>query len=342
VRADRAKDSALPESGSTIHPVISYRFGPEDLGRVRFATSPLFEIAASLDVLREPAKHAMHAPWVAAARTRVADLDLSLLEAVVPSSGYRPDFVHPPPDRPRAGFASELERVRATPADQVARDLAWAYEGRELPAAARVLLDDPARGLEELTAVITAYWRRAIEPHWPAIRATLEADIAYRASRLAAGGPLAAFADLHELVSWRDGALVVDRPYESAVDLGGRGLLLVPVAFAWPELWAMIDPPWQPAIVYAPRGVATLWEPAEQAADALADLLGRRRARILSGLGSPATTQELALRLAASTAGVSEHLAVLRRAGLVAGRRDGRAVRYVRTPAGDALVTACR
>ena len=95
--------------------MIAYRFGPEDLGRVRFAISPLFEIAASLDVLRDPARHAMHAPWVATARERLAGLDLALLDAVVPSSGYRPDFVHPPPERPRAGFASELARVRATP-----------------------------------------------------------------------------------------------------------------------------------------------------------------------------------------------------------------------------------
>ena len=86
--------------------MIAYRFGPEDLGRVRLAISPLFEIAASLDTLRDPARHAMHAPWVAFARERLANLDLSLLEAVVPAEGYRPDFVHPPPERPRAGFAS--------------------------------------------------------------------------------------------------------------------------------------------------------------------------------------------------------------------------------------------
>jgi DNA-binding transcriptional ArsR family regulator len=320
--------------------VISYRFGPEDLGRVRFAISPLFEIAASLDVLREPHRHAMHAPWIAAAGERLAGLDLSLLEAVVPPAGhYRPDFVHPPPERPRGGFASELARVRATPPAQVARDLEWAWKGSP-PPAARVLLDDHERGMERLAAVMTAYWRRVIEPHWPAIRATLEADIAYRAGRLAAGGPLAAFADLHELVSWRDGALVVDRRHESTVELAGRGLLLVPVAFAWPELWAMIDPPWQPAVVYAPRGIGTLWAPAEQSPEALGDLLGARRAAILAGLARPATTQELAQRLAASPAGVSEHLSVLRRAGLVAGRREGRTVRYARTPAGDALVDA--
>ena len=309
--------------------MIAYRFGPEDLGRVRFAISPLFEIAASLDVLRDPARHAMHAPWVATARERLAGLDLGLLEAVTPPVGYRQE-------RPRAGFASELARVRATPAEQVARDLDWSYAGGAPPAAARVLLDDPPRGMAQLAEVITAYWKRVIEPHWPAIRATLEADIAYRAGRLAEGGPLAAFADLHEEVGWRDGALVVDRAYEATVELAGRGLLLVPVAFAWPQLWAMIDPPWQPAVVYAPRGVATLWEPAEQAPGALADLLGRRRAAILTAL--PATTQELARAHAASAAGVSEHLAVLRRAGLVSGHRDGRAVRYARTAAGDALV----
>jgi len=320
--------------------VIVYEFGPEDLGRVRFAISPLFEIAASLDVLRDPSRHAMHAPWVRTARERLGGLDLSLLESLVPSTGYRPDFIHPPPERPRAGFASELQRVRATPPEQVARDIGWAYEGRAVPDAARVLLDDPERAMEELTELMTAYWRRAIEPVWPAVRSALEADIAYRAGRLAEGGPLAAFADLHEEASWRGGALRVDRAYDSTVELAGRGLLLVPAAFAWPQLWAMIDPPWQPAVVYAPRGVATLWAPSEQADDALADLLGRRRAGILAGLAAPATTQELARRLAASPAGVSEHLAVLRRAGLVNGRREGRVVRYARTASGDALVRA--
>jgi DNA-binding transcriptional ArsR family regulator len=321
--------------------VIAYRFGPEDLGRVRFAISPLFEIAASLDVLRDPARHAMHAPWVAEARERLEGVDLALLEAVVPRvTRFRPDFVHPPPERPRPGFASELARVRATPPETVARDLRWAYEDGPLPPAARVLVEAPERGMAALTELMETYWRRAIEPWWPAIRSALEADIAYRAGRLAAGGPLEAFADLHDEVAWRDGALVVDREHAATVELAGRGLLLVPVAFAWPELWAMVDPPWLPAVVYAPRGVATLWAPERRPPDALADLLGRRRAGILLALARPATTQELARRLAASAAGVSEHLSVLRRAGLVAGRREGRAVRYARTPAGDELVRA--
>jgi DNA-binding transcriptional ArsR family regulator len=317
--------------------VISYVFGPADLGRVRFAVSPLFELAASWQVLRDPARHSIHGPWVKVARERVAGLDLAMLDAVIPEGPYLPDFVTPPPEHPRTDLAAELRRVRATDPEQVARELAWAYPGRRLPPAARVLVDDPKAGLRRLIAVMEAYWERALAPWWERLRATLESDIAYRGARLAEGGPVAAFSDLNPGVSWRDGTLDVRRPYEATVALEGRGLVLLPVVFAWGHVWAMIDPPWQPTLVYAPRGVGLLWERPQRAPDALADLLGRRRALLLAELATPATTQELARRLRASAGGVSEHLGVLRRAGLIAGRRDGRAVRYERTRTGDDL-----
>jgi DNA-binding transcriptional ArsR family regulator len=116
----------------------------------------------------------------------------------------------------------------------------------------------------------------------------------------------------------------------------------VPTVFAWPEVFAMIDEPWQPALIYTPRGVGTLWAPAEPDPGALEALLGARRAAILRSLRSPATTQDLAARLHASPAGVSEHLAVLRRAGLVSAQRDGRRVLYVRTAAGEQVLRAPR
>ena len=52
--------------------MISYRFGPDDLARVRFAISPLFELAASWQVLRDPAQHSIHRPWVQSVAERVA------------------------------------------------------------------------------------------------------------------------------------------------------------------------------------------------------------------------------------------------------------------------------
>jgi DNA-binding transcriptional ArsR family regulator len=321
--------------------VIRYVFGPEDLGRVRFAISPMFELAASVEVLRDPDAHGIHAPWVRAARKRLGGLDIGLLDALVPGRGYRPDFVTPPPETPRPGLEDGLARVRATPGNQIRKEVAWAFPGGRMPVATQELIAGPDAGLERLTAQMAAYWDRAIAPWWERIVAALEADVAHHARGLAAGGPLAAFADLHPRVSWRAGAVEVEHPYDAEVELAGRGLLLVPAAFVWPGLWAMLDPPWQPAIVYAPRGLGTLWEPPRRVrTGALDGLLGRRRARILAELGTPASTSELATRLHASAAGVSEHLATLRRAGLVSAAREGRAMLYVRTEAGDVLVRA--
>ena len=101
----------------------------------------------------------------------------------------------------------------------------------------------------------------------------------------------------------------------------------------------MTDAPWQPGLVYTPRGVGGLWAPDEDGdRAALEALLGRRRAEILARLGSSAATADLAARLDASPAGVNEHLGVLRRAGLVRAARDGRRVLYERTAMGEALL----
>ena len=121
------------------------------------------------------------------------------------------------------------------------------------------------------------------------------------------------------------------------VELAGRGLLLVPAAFVWPIVWPRSDAPWDPALVYPPPGIAALWDPTAPAAGALEQLLGRGRARVLLALERPAATLDLAQRLAVSPGGVSEHLKVLRRAGLVVGRREGRRVVYARTAKGDGL-----
>jgi hypothetical protein len=322
--------------------VIRFRFGHEDLVRTRFAISPLFDLIWSTDVLRDPAAHSLHLPWARAARRRLEGFDYELVDLLATSStrGYAPDFVAPPPTTPLAELDDELARVRATPHEQVALEVGWRFEGEPVPAAARTLLDDAQRGLAELTAVMAGYFERAIAPWWREIRAALEADILHRARRLTAGGAIDVFEDLHHQVHWRDGVLEIDRRYEQDVDLGGRGLLLVPAAFAWPRVFAMFDAPWQPALIYTPRGLGSLWAPTAGGGDgeALSALLGRRRAEILATLGTPAATTELARRLGASAAGVNEHLGVLRRAGLVSAARDGRRVMYSRTPTGDALL----
>jgi DNA-binding transcriptional ArsR family regulator len=324
--------------------VIRFHFGQDDLLRTRFAVSPLFEVVWSTHVLRDPRRAPLHRPWVASARARLAGLDWELLDLVVNGPGgygFVPDFVTPPPATPLADLEGELARVRATPPEQVAREIGWRFEGAPIPGVVQPLLHEPGPALDRLVATMRAYWQRAIEPWWPAIRALVEEDIVHRARRLTAGGTIDVFAGLHRDVRWRDGVLEVRRRAEGDVDLRGRGLLLVPAAFAWPEVFAMTDEPWQPAVIYTPRGVGALWTPPAEAEPAGLDaLLGRRRAAILRALRVPASTQDLAERLAASPAGVSEHLGVLRGAGLVRPRREGRRVLYARTAAGEEVVRA--
>jgi DNA-binding transcriptional ArsR family regulator len=309
--------------------VIAYHFGSRDLLRVRFATSPLMEVFSSFDALRRPEAHPEHEPWVRWASERLDGVELGLMELANPGRvGYRPDFVNPPPDRPRTTLARELGRVLRTPRARIRRELEWAHEGRA-----------PELDLRSLAEQITWYFERVLAPHWPRIEAAFDAEFALRGRRLAQEGAAAAFAGLHPDVAFAGDSLVIDRNYDADVDLQGRGLLLVASVFVAPEVWAMTDAPWQPSVIYPPPGVGELWAPPEREhGTALAKLLGARRAQVLAALGTPASTLALAARLDASPAGVSAHLAALRDAGLAGARREGREVLYARTPLGDALL----
>jgi DNA-binding transcriptional ArsR family regulator len=318
--------------------VLTFRFGAEDVLRTRFALSPLDELGRALRTVRSPDPPLTHAAWAQEARGRVGDdLDVGAWMTILVAGPYTPDFLAPPPRVQIPDVDAELERVRATPRRTVARELGWCFP-RGVPPAVRPLLDEHPRALHALADTMAEVWRRLLAPDWPRIRALLESDIHHRAQALTAAGPLGVFADLDRDVRWQDGALLVERPYEQVVDLEGRGLLLIPVAFM-SGLATMWDPPWQPALLYRPRGVETLWAPAAPGdREALGDLIGARRARLLAALDAPSATIDLAARLGASPAGVSEHLRVLNRAGLIDARRAGRRVLYARTTLGDALL----
>ena len=319
--------------------MVRYRFGEDDLLRTRFAITPLIELVGAVYALRDPHRYAVHRPWADWARPRAEPLDLTLLDVVAPfGTSFWPVFVGLPPRAPRTDIDAELDRVAATRPGQVREELLRTYPGG-VPPAARPFVEAPASALPALVAQMRAFWDAALAPWWSTISAALEAEIAARARRLAADGPRAAFADLHPTVDWRAGTLCVHPTKKAAADveLGGRGLLLVPAVFTWPTVWPRTDPPWDPALVYPPRGIGDLWTAGEPRHDGLESLLGRRRARLLLELARPASTLDLARRLGVSAGGVSDHLKVLRHAGLVSGRREGRQVIYARTGKGDAL-----
>lgn len=104
-------------------------------------------------------------------------------------------------------------------------------------------------------------WEVLLAPDWSRIRAVLEADVAYRARRLAGAGLEGLFSDLHPHVRWNDPELTVSTP--ARLDLSrspdGQGILLMPSVFAWPDVVSGFAPPWQPTLIYPARGVGDLW-----------------------------------------------------------------------------------
>jgi Family of unknown function (DUF5937)/Helix-turn-helix domain len=323
--------------------MITLRFGPAALAHVRFAISPLVEAWRSRRLLDDPGAGALHLPWVVEARKLTADLDLALLRALEPTGVYTPDFVSPPPDTPLAELEDELAVVAATPPEQARAEVLRSYRRKpRLPEVLEPFVADPTAGLAEVVALLRVYWERTLAAHWPRLRALLEGDVLHRARQMADGGADRLFADVDPTVSWADGVLSIDKgSVEQDVDLRDRGLLFVPSAFAWPDVLLVTDPRWQPTLVYPARGVGTLWEADRPAApDALGALLGKVRAAVLMALDHPRSTTDLARSLGVSAGGVSQHLGILRAAGLVHGHRVGRSVLYLRSPAGDGLVGA--
>ena len=325
--------------------MATYEFGLEDLTRLRFAISPMWEVVASLRRLRAPSGAGIHLPWLNELRDSGAlqGIDLGAALTLTPTVGYVPDFLSPPPTTPLARFEDEIELVRATPPKQVAYDMRLYRGRRKLPPLLEPFETHPRRAVKQLADVLERYWQVALEPHWPRIRALLEADIAHRARTLTEDGAAALFADLHHTITWREAeaTLHVELPYQGHVVLGGQGLLLVPSAFAWVGPATITEAPWQPTLLYPARGVATLWESGgERTPGALANVIGRTRAALLAELDAPRSTTDVARLLGVTPGGASQHLGALREAGLVAGRREGRVVLYVRTPLADALVGA--
>ncbi len=284
--------------------MVEFRLGLDDLLRCRFAISPLWETVAALRVALAADRQATdHEPWLRRRANQLEGLPRPLLQELLPVEGAAPNFLTPPPRGPLHHIQAELERVRATPVELVQA---------------------------ELTRALTATGSRP-SPEARELR-----------------GIEGFLADLHPTVSWSPATIRVtangerngERTADRQLDLAGRGLLFMPSVFSSPKVALILDDPWQPTLVYPARGVALLWERhSSNPPSGLVAMLGRTRAALLADLTAPSSPTRLAARHSLSLATVSEHLGVLRAAGLATAHRAGRQVLYQLTPLGQALLS---
>ncbi|MBS2539977.1 winged helix-turn-helix transcriptional regulator [Catenulispora sp. NF23] len=321
--------------------MIRFEVGTEDLLHSRFAISPAFELDSLLRLLHRGGR----LPVASASRLRPAfeglrrqtELDTVL---ALQSGWIGADFLAPPPAGLAQTWEDDLATIRATPLALARAEIAGCLAAGPAPdSQTRALLDSPD-AVSRLAEALDRAWRTLLAPDWLQLRAICERDVVHRAGVLGRAGWAAAIADLHTSVRWHDDGIELSGTgtEQQLIPLAGNGLLLVPSAFNWPRAAAYTSGEWPKTLIYPARGIAVLWEhPAAPAPGALADLIGRSRARILLTLQSPAGTTHLARTLGMTTGAVGDHLAVMRRAGLVARARDGRVVLYARTAVGDAL-----
>jgi DNA-binding transcriptional ArsR family regulator len=325
--------------------VIRFEVGTDDLLHSRFALSPAMELSNVLRRLAGLARHPAPGPWLDRLRPafrqlrRDTELD-AVLALHTPRGGA--DFIALPPQGMAQTWADDLAATRATQLRQARLEIERCLRARPV-ADPRVLAVLRGRDVvRRIAAAQDAAWHELVAPDWPQLRAICERDVVHRAGLLGRSGWAAALDGLHPSVSWRDGGIDVrSLRAKSPVDLGGAGMLFVPAVHIWPGVAAHYDGRWPKALIYPARGSAALWDaqPAP-APEALADLLGRSRARLLLAIDAPASTTQLARSLGMATGAVGDHLAVLLRAGMLRRARDGRSVLYQRTPLGDAIAAA--
>lgn len=326
--------------------MLRIHFTDRDLAGLRVAATPdpMWETVLSLHQLTAPgAGTPVFVPWRQRARheieARSVRPQLRLLGSLVPSRGYFPDFLTPP--HAIATLRDGLDALRDTPHRQLRGDLAHGAQQRALPAWTRHLAAGDRETVDLLVAAIRDVHDAVVGPAWLDAEAGVAADRDHRADFLLNGGVGALFESFDWVVSWDGRLLVADYPYELDIHLNGRGLRLIPSYFCWLRPVALADPALAPVLVY-PVTRRRTWLPRAAAAQhrqALADLLGNTRARVLATtVHGPLTTTELARRANIAPSSASEHLTVLRAAGLVRSRREANTTLHMLTPVGEALL----
>lgn len=326
---------------------------------LRFAASPLAELTAMLHVLAEPEHHPEFGAWAAEVwaglRPGLAD---RLREAEFLWRTSQADFMLPA--RPRPTLGEELDDVDRidderyvsaalvttcgnrvhftspsplgdTAARELALDLAQARGPRQEAFAERLLADPAAvraRVRETLEACAEAFFDSA----WADAAVRLATDLRLKNDLLKRQGHGAALASVSGSVTLApDGdGILVDKLLDKVTHAHGTGVTFIPSVFGRPHLAVVHAPGWQPVVQYpvtepGPSQPVSL----DTVALRLEALSHPARLRLLRTLARGAHTNgELAHAWDMTPPEVSRHLALLRRAGLLVGRREGRYVRY--------------
>lgn len=324
-------------------------FTPEDLIRIRIG-APLGALGETMLATRalQRSNVAVYAGWrqqvsaaIPADFGRIAEIfpaDENFLDLITPTRGARTmsggiEALH---------LASRVELRNEV--ETVVRRRAIGGES-PLPTWTAELFERDSGTRQSVASAVEAFHSVAFAGRWTHIQTYLEVAAERMARTMAAEGVERLLSGLMPHARWRAPVLEVLRAKHCHDEhLGGRGLLIVPSLFAWPEpitLHSTVDEA-APMMLVVPvlRDIgdfAAAWGP-RGTNEALTALLGRTRAAALQVIAEGCSTTELARSLGVSPATASEHASILREAGLIESWRHRNAMRHELTTLGVALL----
>ena len=271
------------------------------------------------------------------ARAALDHPDVALVATVTQPnpSGYTPDLLTPKPvpGNDRSVLDAQLETMAATSPERAALELTvGSYPDGRMPRNIRSAMEAGSFA-KRAAAGLAMFWRAALADGWPAIRSSLESDLAYRADAMTRNGIGHMLSGLHQRLTFDGERLYVATKQVDSSTLHGVELVLTPTVLGWPKFFVQVCDPANAIIAYPARGLIN--RPAGRGQ--LAGVVGSSRALILADLAVPRSTAELSRRHGLAPATVSYHLGAMLRAGLVVRSRDGHHVRYRLSPHGQLM-----
>jgi DNA-binding transcriptional ArsR family regulator len=328
--------------------VIRLRLSPTDLTRISVqpGLGPFAEALFSFDAVRHRSHLGDFNPW--AQRVRASASDLVRCAAVLFT-------MHGPPldllsyVNPSENLAEAIDQMLSIPDPRYRDELRFVLAARRLPPWSAPLIGTDLRARRRLAQAISEAATKFVLPNQERIQSFLATTCAAATGRARSDGIDQMLANLHLSIRWAPPWLTVgaNDGAERSYICEGEGVAFVPSALMseHPIVFRPVDRsrPW--LVFYsAVHDLADLVRLHKEpnSFDAAARLIGQSRSDLLMTIaerpGRP--VKELAARVGISVAAASEHLAVLRQAGLIEGHRQGKAHSHVLTALGASILLA--
>jgi DNA-binding transcriptional ArsR family regulator len=310
---------------------LGVALSPGDLANIRFAVSAVHQTPGLITRWVDSREPARLIERHRARRELFQSSQSSLLELEHNLNGL-PDFLAPVPQSGRS-FNDELAAVANTPAETVEAQLS---DGR-----GHLWWGSTDAFVANVVADIAALHRAVYEGRWRRTSSALQREIDRRAAQLARHGTAYVLNHLHPRLTFDGSTLWLSGPANTAAPSvlpNGRGIVFVPSS-TWRMTFAARINDTDPLVLVYPIFAPNTPCSTAGGARALSRLLGGTRAQVLQAMlvADESTTGEIAGACDISNASASEHLTILRDAGLVASWRNGRHVRHTLTTLGRAL-----